>query len=68
MRCDELSYQTGPTGLMRRTHTAPVIAVEVFKELYVIAEMRVGLYLGILAKHRTATVSIPQKKAAEPIS
>jgi hypothetical protein len=42
-RFDELSNQTGPTGLMRRTDTAPVIAVKIFEELYVIAEMRVGL-------------------------
>jgi hypothetical protein len=59
MRRDEFSDETGPTGLMRRADTAAVIAVKILKELYVIAEMRVGLQLGVLAEDGAPAVSIP---------
>ena len=41
----QLGDQSGPAGLVRGAEAAPGVAVEIFVEQQVVAEMRVGLQL-----------------------
>src|SRR5207244_13428529 len=49
-RLQQFRYQACPAGLMRRTDTAPGVAIEIFVEQEVFAEMGIGGKLGILSK------------------
>jgi hypothetical protein len=58
MRINQLRDQTGPTGLVGCANPATGVAMKIFKELQVIAEMRVVLQFGVLSKHRATSVTI----------
>src|SRR5262249_5106609 len=48
---DQIRYEPGPTGLVRRTAATAVVAVKVFMEQDVVLEMRIGLKFFVAAEH-----------------
>src|SRR5262245_11016976 len=62
---EQLGDEAGPAGLMRGAGAAPRIAVKIFVELQVVAEMRVALQLGVIAEYRPFAVGVAQEQARQ---
>src|SRR5258708_30696015 len=67
---NHIGDQSTPAGLVRGAQAAPVVAVEIFVEEYVVLEVRIGLHLVIGAEDGTSSLLIAAKDidlAAAPL-
>src|SRR5262245_1513098 len=62
---DQPGNDAGPAGLVAGAQARPVVAVEVFVELQVIAPVRVLLELAGPAEHRPPPLPVAQKDAGQ---
>ena len=62
-----LRHQPGPACLMTRTQSGPIVTVEVFKELQVIAPVGVRLELLCATVDRTSAVLVSQEDTSQPV-
>ena len=63
---DQRCHQSGPAGLVGRTHSATAVPVEVFVKQDVLIEIRVGLKRGIVVINRPSTAGIFAEDRDQP--
>src|SRR5206468_8641910 len=63
----ESSDQTCPTGLMARAQAGPVVGVEIFEKIEVIAPLWIGLKLLVTSVNRPYSVFVRQKDCREAV-
>src|SRR5579862_2394505 len=62
---EEFGYQSRPAGLMGGPDAAAAVAVEVFVEQDVIAEMRVALHARVVRIHRAGAALVREEDSGE---
>src|SRR5215472_4888372 len=66
-RQQQLRHEPCPAGLMRGAHTPPAVAVEVFIEENVVAEVRIFERALVHAVHRPMTLLVGEEQARESL-
>src|SRR6516162_3434101 len=61
----QLRHQPGPAGLMRGAHTPPAVAVKIFVEQNVVAEVRISEGALVHAVHRPVTLLVDEEQTRE---
>src|SRR5436190_744051 len=65
-RLQEFGHEARPAGLVRGADTAAVVAVEVFVEPEIVAEVRIGLQLELLAEYGPPPLGVAEKDPRQP--
>ena len=66
-RLQQQRNQASPAGLVRRTKTTTAVAVKIFVEQQIVAEMDVLLLEPRVPEHRSAAVFVAKKDPAQPL-
>src|SRR5262245_50705587 len=62
---DQICDQSGPSGLMRRSHSTTAVAVEVLVEQHVVLEVRIVLHARSVSVDWACSVAVRQEDALQ---
>src|SRR6516165_5839496 len=65
LRISQLGNRTGPAGLVRGADAAAIVAMEVFVEQQVVAEVRIALQLRVVAEDCPPTLLVAQEQPTQ---